>query len=54
MGAVKMNAGGHGSDMKASIESLMCLIRNQPDGDPKPNDLLFDAGNLNIQKPASH
>ena len=41
-GAVKMNAGGHGSDMKASIESVDVLeTKTNLTKTLKPNDLLF-------------
>ena len=41
-GAVKMNAGGHGSDMKASIESVDVLdTKTNLTTTLKPNDLLF-------------
>ena len=41
-GAVKMNAGGHGSDMKASIESVDVLeTKTNLAKTLKPNDLLF-------------
>ena len=41
-GAVKMNAGGHGSDMKASIESVDVLdTKTNLTEILKPNDLLF-------------
>ena len=41
-GAVKMNAGGHGSDMKASIESVDVLdTKTNLTKTLQPNDLLF-------------
>tara|TARA_Y100000768_G_scaffold361862_1_gene320249 strand:+ start:2473 stop:3390 length:918 start_codon:yes stop_codon:yes gene_type:complete len=50
-GAVKMNAGGHGSDMKASIESVDVLdTRTSLTKTLNPNDLLFGYRESSISK----
>ena len=50
-GAVKMNAGGHGSDMKASVESVEVFdIKTSDTKTLKPNDLLFGYRQSSISK----
>ena len=50
-GAVKMNAGGHGSDMKASIESVDVLdMRTSVTKTLKLNELQFDYRQSSITK----
>ena len=50
-GAVKMNEGGHGSDMKASVESVEVFdIKTSDTKTLKPNDLLFGYRQSSISK----